>query len=169
MTHEGSQYFEMGEPDSDDTISILSVRRILYDYAQTFGIELRMKNTYPAISAYTLKRSRKFSTQHYRRSIHGLSSQWTPTMAFQLQKQSSRAVKSLNNRQKCYHPLMKKGLFQWIWQSVFSMHYTLRMVKSHSRIFAFSQCRGFTNTQSEDLVASGLIEAYSTPSKKQQH
>ena len=48
MTHEEiRQYFEMGEPDADDTISILAVRRILYDYAQTFDIELRIEEHLP--------------------------------------------------------------------------------------------------------------------------
>ena len=48
MTHEEiRQYFETGEPDADDTISILVVRRILYDYAQTFDIELRIEEHLP--------------------------------------------------------------------------------------------------------------------------
>ena len=48
MTHEEiRQYFETGEPDANDTISILSMRRILYDYAQTFGIELRIEEHLP--------------------------------------------------------------------------------------------------------------------------
>ena len=41
------QYFETGEPDVDDTISIVSMRRILYNYAQTFGIELRIEEHLP--------------------------------------------------------------------------------------------------------------------------
>ena len=41
------QYFDTGEPDTDDTISIVSMRRILYDYAQTFGIELRIEEHLP--------------------------------------------------------------------------------------------------------------------------
>mgnify|MGYP001156747032 CR=1 FL=1 len=48
MTHEEiRQYFETGDPDADDTISILSVRRILYDYAQTFDIELSIEEHLP--------------------------------------------------------------------------------------------------------------------------
>ena len=41
------QYFDTGEPDTDDTISIVAMRRILYDYAQTFGIELRIEEHLP--------------------------------------------------------------------------------------------------------------------------
>lgn len=37
------QYFISGEPDDEDTISIVAMRRILYDYAQEFGIELRIE------------------------------------------------------------------------------------------------------------------------------
>ena len=36
-------YFDLGNPDENDTISIASIRRILYDYAQDFGIELRIQ------------------------------------------------------------------------------------------------------------------------------
>lgn len=41
-------YFDRGEPDQDDTISIVSMRRILYDYAQSFGIELRIEEHLPS-------------------------------------------------------------------------------------------------------------------------
>ena len=41
------QYFDTGEPDNDDSISIVAMRRILYDYAQTFGIELRIEEHLP--------------------------------------------------------------------------------------------------------------------------
>lgn len=41
------RYFDTGEPDTDDTISIVAMRRILYDYAQTFGIELRIEEHLP--------------------------------------------------------------------------------------------------------------------------
>ena len=41
------QYFDTGEPDQDDTISIAAMRRILYEYAQTFGIELRIEEHLP--------------------------------------------------------------------------------------------------------------------------
>ncbi len=48
MTHEElRQYFDLGEPDEHDTISISSMRRILYDYAQNFGIELRIQEHLP--------------------------------------------------------------------------------------------------------------------------
>ena len=41
------QYFNLGEPDENDTVSIASMRRILYDYAQNFGIELRIQEHLP--------------------------------------------------------------------------------------------------------------------------
>lgn len=41
------KYFDTGDPDKDDTISIVAMRRILYDYAQTFGIELRIEEHLP--------------------------------------------------------------------------------------------------------------------------
>jgi|GEM_PF-5449616 len=41
-------YFDSGSPDENDTITIASIRRILYDYAQDFGIELRIQEHLPS-------------------------------------------------------------------------------------------------------------------------
>lgn len=41
-------YFDLGNPDENDTITIASIRRILYDYAQDFGIELRIQEHLPS-------------------------------------------------------------------------------------------------------------------------
>lgn len=41
------EYFEQGNPDSDDTISVTEMRQVLYQYAKTFGIELRIQEHLP--------------------------------------------------------------------------------------------------------------------------
>lgn len=42
------KYFDSGEPNDEDTISIVAMRRILYDYAKKFGIELRIEEHLPS-------------------------------------------------------------------------------------------------------------------------
>ena len=41
------EYFEQGNPDVDDTISVADMRQVLYLYAKTFGIELRIQEHLP--------------------------------------------------------------------------------------------------------------------------
>ncbi len=42
------QYFEQGEPDQDDTITIGAMRQILYNYAKKFNIELQIQEHLPS-------------------------------------------------------------------------------------------------------------------------
>lgn len=41
------EYFEQGRPDDHDTISVADMRVVLYTYAKTFGIELRIQEHLP--------------------------------------------------------------------------------------------------------------------------
>lgn len=40
-------YFEQGKPDANNTISVADMRQVLYQYAKTFGIELRIQEHLP--------------------------------------------------------------------------------------------------------------------------
>ena len=61
MTDEEIQYhFNLGEPDLDNTITIGSMRRILYDYAQDFNIELRIQEHLPSEQRVRFERFKEY-------------------------------------------------------------------------------------------------------------
>ena len=113
MTHEEiRQYFETGEPDADDTISILAVRRILYDYAQTFDIELRIEEHLPGnqrihfdtFTEYFLRNTTDAALMAYHPSGH---LRWRSN----LRKQPSKGVTSLRTNRDASTFCRRKGGF----------------------------------------------------------